>query len=135
MLIIHFIGLAMGLGTSIGFMILGIASSKLPPEEALSFRLNSFALSKMGHIGLVLLFISGGYLMTPYWSVLGEYPLLITKLILFLVLGGLIGMISSMVKKAKKGEPEIYLRKIQPLGKISLLVALTIVILAVLNFH
>ena len=135
MLIIHFIGLAMGLGTSLGFMFLGMASSKMEKEAAVKFRLNSFALSKMGHIGLLLLFISGGYLMTPYWKNLGNMPLMIAKLVLFLALGALIGIISSKAKKAQKGEAETELKKIETLGKISLVTALAIVVLAVLVFH
>ena len=66
LLIIHFIGLAMGLGTSIGFIFLGAAASKLPPEDRLKFAFTSFAISRMGHIGLGLLIISGFGLMTPH---------------------------------------------------------------------
>lgn len=135
MLITHFIGLALGLGTSFAFMFLGMASSKMEKAEAQKFLINSFALSKMGNIGLILLFISGGYLMTPYWSVLTHVPLLMVKLTLFLVLGGLIGYISALVKKAKQGDTEVYLQKISMLGKFAMLTGLTIVVLAVLVFH
>lgn len=135
MLIVHFIGLAMGIGTSFAFMFLGIASAKMEKSEALKFSINSFALSKMGHIGLALLIISGGYLMTPYWSVLSTMPLLMAKLALVLVLILLIGIITMNANKAKKGDAETHLKKIEPLGKISLLVGLTIIVLAVLVFH
>jgi uncharacterized membrane protein len=135
MLIIHFVGLAMGLGTSFGFMFLGIASSKMEPAEAQKFNINSFALSRMGHIGLLLLIISGGYLMTPYWGSLSQMPLLIAKLVLVLVLAALIGIISANARKAKAGDAEKYLNKIRPLGMLALLTALTIVILAVSIFH
>jgi uncharacterized membrane protein len=135
MLIVHFIGLAMGIGTSIGFMFLGMAASKMEKEEGQKFMLKAFALSKMGQFGLVFLLLSGGYLMTPYWSALGDMPLLATKLVLFIVLGGLIGMIGSNAKKAAKGDTETYMKKIEPMGRISLLVGLTIVALAVLSFH
>ena len=74
MLIVHFIGLAMGLGTSIAFMIFGIASSKMEKEEGQKFIVNAFTLSKMGNIGIVLLIISGGYLITPYWPILTSMP-------------------------------------------------------------
>lgn len=135
MLIIHFIGLAMGLGTSFAFMFLGIASAKMESEAAKKFRLNTLALSKMGHIGLTLLLISGVYLIMPYISSLAERPLLIAKLVLFLVLGGLIGAISSMGKKASLGEADKYFPKIEALGKVTMLVGLTIVVLAVYIFH
>lgn len=135
MLILHFIGLAMGLGTSFAFMFLGIAASKMEKTESEKFRLNSFAISRMGHIGLTLLIISGGYLMTPYWSSLSSSPLLIAKLVLVLLLAALIGIISSKAKKAKKGDAEIHFKKMEPLGKIAMITALTIVVLAVYAFH
>jgi len=135
MLILHFIGLAMGLGTSLGFMFLGIAGSKMEKDEQLKFMLNTMALSRMGHIGLTLLVISGIVLMTPYWNILTTTPTLITKLVLVIVLGGLIGMISSKGKKAQKGNAAEQLKKIQPLGKIAMLTGIAIVVLAVLSFH
>ena len=131
MLIVHFIGLAMGIGTSFAFMFLNIASAKLEKGEALKFGINSLVLSRMGHIGLALLIISGGYLMTPYWSVLSTMPFLMAKLGLVLVLILLVVILSIYAKKAKKGDAETHLKKIEPLGKISLLVGLTIIVLAV----
>lgn len=135
MLIVHFLGLAMGLGTSIGFMFLGITTSKLDKEEKIKFGLNAFGLSKMGQIGLVLLVISGGYLITPHWENLADMPLLIAKLALVVVLGAMIGIISSFAKKAKKGDAENQMKKIEPLGKLALLVGVAILVLAVLIFH
>lgn len=135
MLFIHFIGLAMGIGTSFGFMFLGIASSKMGKEEALKFRLNTFALSRMGHIGLTLLVFSGIFLIIPHWKDLGDYPLLIAKLVLVLVLGALIGVISATGKKAQMGDAETHLKKIETLGKISLITGLAIVGLAIAVFH
>ncbi len=135
MLILHFIGLAMGLGTSFAFMFLGIAAGKMEKAEAQKFRLQSFSISIMGHIGLTLLIVSGLYLMTPFWVILASTPLLIVKLVLVLALAALVGIISSRARKAALGDTEVLLRKIEPLGKISLLLALTIVVLAVLVFH
>lgn len=135
MLILHFIGLAMGLGVSFAYMFLGIASSKMETAEGQKFMLNAFAISTMGHIGLGLLVISGLYLITPYWSVLPEMPLLIVKLVLVLVLGALIGMISAAARKAKQGDPEVHMKRTEFLGKFTLPITLIIVILAVLVFH
>ena len=135
MLITHFLGLAMGVGTAIGFMFLGMAAGKMEKNEGQQFMIKALTMGRMGHIGLVLLFISGGYLMTPYWSTLGSNPLLTTKLILFLVLAALIGIVSSTGKKAQKGDAEKHLQKAALLGRITLLVSIVIVILAVLIFH
>jgi uncharacterized membrane protein len=135
MLIIHFIGLAMGLGTSIGFMILGISGSKMEENKLKQFVVDVLPLGKMGQLGLVLLIISGGYLMTPHWSQLGEMPLLIVKLCLVVVLAIVILLIASAGKKAKNGAVDAYLKKVPVLGRVSLLVALAIVVLAVMVFH
>lgn len=134
-LIIHFIGLAMGVGTSIGFMFLGIASSKLEKADAKKFAIHSFSLSRMGHIGITLLIISGIFLLGPYWETLFENPLLIIKLVLVLVLSAMIGIQSSFVRKAKTGDFKSNIKKIAMLGRISLLTGLAIVVLAVFVFH
>lgn len=135
-LIIHFTGLAMGLGTSFAFMFLGMASGKMDKQEAQKFMINAFALSRMGNIGLVLLFLSGGYLATDLFSNIAKDYLFLSKFILFFVLGALLGIIGSNVKKARQAEdPQPFLSKIEFLGKIALVTGLTIVVLAVLRFH
>ena len=134
MLVIHFLGLAMGLGTSFGYMFLGMAASKMPKEEGLKFTLQSFGLSKMGTIGIILLVLSGGYLMTPYWASLPDRPLLIAKLSLVVILIVLIMLLNIASKKAKNGDLE-QLKKIKVMGQFSMLTAIAIVVLAVLNFR
>jgi uncharacterized membrane protein len=135
MLIVHFIGLAMGLGTSFGFLFLGIASKKMEASEGKKFMMNSFTLSTMGHVGLTLLILSGGYLMTPYWKTLTLMPMLMVKLVLVVVLAALIGIISSNVKKIKRGDAGATMEKVAPLGRLTMLISLAIVILAVLIFR
>jgi uncharacterized membrane protein len=135
MLIIHFIGLSMGLGTGIGFLIFGIVASKLEKEEAKKFMLNAFSLVKMAQIGLVLLIISGLYLMTPFWASLAVTPLLIAKLTLVVILIVIVIVNSAAMGKAKKGDLPNQRKKIQALGRITLIIVLLIVILAVYTFH
>lgn len=135
MLILHLLGLTMGVGTSIAFLFLGMGSSKLEKDEAVKFTLNTFSLSTMGHIGLTLSIVTGLYLMTPFWKVLPAQPLLIAKLVLVVVLIVTISIISVAANRARKGDTEAQLKKIQSLGKISLLAGLAIVVLAVLVFR
>jgi len=135
MLIVHLLGLVMGLGNSFAFMFLGIAGSKMEKEEGKKFALNTFAMSRMGHIGITMLIISGLYLMTPFWMTLNARPLLIVKLILVLVLTACIILLSVYSNRAKKGNTESNLKKIAALGKVSLLSGIGIVVLAVLTFH
>ena len=135
MLIIHFLGLAMGLGTSFAFMFLGIAGSKMDKEEGTKFALKTFALGTMGHIGLVMLIISGLYLMTPYWNALSSMPMLLAKLLLVLVLTIAVIVANVYTRRAKGGETEANLKKIASVGKITLLSGIGIVLLAVLIFR
>jgi len=134
MLILHFVGLSMGLGTSSGMTFLGSIVPKLPKEEVKDYLIRILVLGKMGSYGLVLLLISGGYLMTPYWSILGSKPTLIIKLSLVVVLMGLFGMVSANGKKARETREEKYLKKIKMFGQIALPTGILIVIFAVLTF-
>jgi uncharacterized membrane protein len=135
MLILHFIGLTMGLGTSFAHAFLGIRTPKMTADEAIKFRLHTLVLSKMGNIGITLLIISGVYLIIPYWKVLPSLPLLIIKLILVFVLAVLIVLINLLAKKTIKADAESQLKKMEVLGKMTLIVGLMIVILAVNIFH
>lgn len=134
-LIVHFIGLAMGLGTSLAFMFLARAASKMEPQRARQFSMDALPLSRMGQIGLGILIFSGLYLMTPHWATLSSRPLLIIKLLAVLVLAVVIGLATVVGKKIKKGGGEQDVRRLQSLGKVSLLTALAIVVLAVSIFH
>jgi uncharacterized membrane protein len=135
MLILHFIGLAMGMGTGFAHAFLGAATTKMSNEEATKFRLNTLVLGKMGHIGIALLLISGFYLITPYWKVLTSTPLLMVKLALVLVLIVLIAMINIAGKKAMNGDAERQFKKMKTMGKLTLIISLGIVIVAVNIFH
>jgi uncharacterized membrane protein len=135
MLILHFLGLTMGLGTSFAHMFLSTATSNMTEEEATKFRLRTLVLTRMGHVGLALLLISGLYLITPYWKVLSSMPLLIVKLVLVVLLITLVSIISIAARKAQRsGSPED-IKKIAPIGKITFLIGIAIVIIAVCVFH
>jgi uncharacterized membrane protein len=135
MLVVHFLGLAMGVGTSFAFMTLGIAARKMAPDKRREFLLNAAALGRLGHIGLTLMILSGIYLIIPYWSVLGSMPLLIAKLILVLVLAAVVGIGASFARKAKQGDAVVHFPKMAMMGRLGLLTSITIVVLAVLVFR
>ena len=134
MLMIHFLGLAMALGTSFGFLFLGMAGSKMEKEEGKKFALNASPMSTMGHIGLTMLIVSGLYLITPFWASLASMPLLIAKLVLVLTLTVGVVLAAIYSRRAKKGDTEANLKKVKGLGKITLLSGIAIVVLAVLIF-
>lgn len=135
MLAAHFIGLAMGLGTGFSHAFLGAATAKMSANEATQFKLKTLAISMMGHIGIALLLISGLYLITPYWSVIGNYPWLIVKLSLVLILCVLIGILAVEGRKAKQGDAERHLKNMENIGKFTLIIGVAIVAIAVSVFH
>ncbi|MFT5723374.1 MAG: putative membrane protein [Bacteroidia bacterium] len=135
MLILHFIGLVMGIGNGFAHLFLGLGMSKMSNEESVAFTLRTFAVNKMGYIGLFLLVVSGGYLMTPYWDTLMSNYTLLVKLTLFVVLVMLIVMMNGLTKTAIEEGGGSTLHKIQNIGKITLPLGVIIVVLAVLTFH
>jgi uncharacterized membrane protein len=135
MLILHFLGLTMGLGTSFAHLFLSGATSKMSADEAGKFQLRTLALTRMGHIGLALLLISGLYLITPYWKVISSMPMLIVKLSLVALLITLISIISIAARKAQKSGSPDAMKKIIPIGKVTFIVGIAIVIIAVYVFR
>ena len=134
MLFVHFIGLAMGLGTSFAHLFLGIASSKMEPAEAAKFRIQTSVISRMGYIGITLLIVSGIFLMSPYWNVLFNTPLRMLKLIAVILLTVFILFIHQLGERIKKGDQSLA-GKIQTMGKLTFITSLLIVVLAVIVFR
>jgi uncharacterized membrane protein len=135
MLIIHFLGLAMGVGTGIAYIFLGKAASKLEKAEAIKFALNTLILRNMGLLGISLLVISGVYLIIPFLGALSKMPYLVAKLVLVVVLITLISISHYNSSQALKGQPEKYMPRLRALGPFTLLTSLAIIILAVISFH
>ncbi|MFD2909025.1 hypothetical protein ACFSX9_09770 [Flavobacterium ardleyense] len=135
MLIVHFIGLAMGLGTSFAHAFLGKTISKLEQSEAAKFRVQIKGLSQMGTTGIIVLIVSGIYLLIPYWSIINTLPLLILKLVLFTVLVILIVLINRTARKNLINHNDVNLKRIGILGQLTLIISIVIVIIAVHIFH
>lgn len=135
MLILHFIGLTMALGTGFANLFLGMAAAKLEPAERGKFMTNTLILMRMGHTGLGLLLLSGFYLITPYWKVLSEMPMLIAKLCFVGLLVILVSTITVIARKARQQGNPAMLMKLKPFGMLNFFVGITIVVLAVLSFH
>jgi hypothetical protein len=137
-LIIHFIGLAMGVGTSFAMMRLGIATKDLAPAERGQFFRRALAVAKNGSIGLGLLIASGLCMLftrgvgTVFAS--GGVAFHI-KLTLVLILCGLLGFSQVKLKRFRENDDGAALAAAAKLGPIMLVTGLGIVICAVLAFH
>ena len=135
MLILHLIGLAMGLGTSFAHAFLGNTLSKLEPTEAAKFRTHTKGLSQMGTVGTVLLLVSGVYLIVPFWPIITTLPLLILKLVLFVILVILIFLINYSARNNYQNHNINNLKRIELMGKFAMVIGVVIVILAVNVFN
>ena len=136
LLILHFIGLALGLGTSFAMFTLGLATKDLDGPERGKFMLRAAILGKNGSLGLLLLIVSGlgmtlsrGFGQTMAWG----GPAFHTKLLLVLVLCGVVGFMQVTLKKARGGESAAMAR-LPKLGRIGMLTSVLIVVLAVIAF-
>lgn len=137
-LVIHFIGLAMGVGTSFATMRLGIATKDLPAAERAQFFRHAITLGKNGSIGLGLLILSGLCMLftrgvaTVFAS--GGIAFHI-KLTLVLVLIGFLGFTQVQVKRFREKQDLEALGSVAKVGPLMLLTGLGIVVCAVLAFH
>lgn len=134
-LLIHFIGLAMAVGTGFANIFLGTVAAKLEPAERGSFMSKTTILVRMGQTGLGLLLISGFYLATPFWKLLSDMPTLIAKLALVAILLVTVTITSLQVRRAKKENNPALLLRLKPLGMLNFFLGIAIMILAVFTFH
>jgi hypothetical protein len=137
LLILHFIGLAMGLAVPFSNIVMGILIDKAAPGERPVLGRFPPLMSRVGDIGLVLLWTSGLGLLFFKWggtANLGNLPWQFhAKLTLVVVLTGLIGVIHSLQRKAAGGDAAAMAR-IKAIGQVTFVTALAIVTFAVLAF-
>ena len=136
-LMLHFLGLALGVGTSFAFLTLGLATNDMNPEERTRFMLRASLLSKNGSIGLALLIVSGiaflvirGVGNVMRWGG-GAFH---AKLLLVAILAGLLGYMQVLLKRAKQAGGGPAMAKIPKASRLALLVSVAIVVLAVIAF-
>jgi len=132
MLIIHLISVAIFVGSGFSALVLSRAVKKYDKIVIDGYNKISLTLNYLSKTGLTLLLLSGAYLMTPYWALMAQMPLLITKLILVLLVIILLVLVAISAKKANVNKHFIKINKLQ---FINLLAGITIIILAVLVFH
>lgn len=135
MLILHFISLALGLGAGFAYLFLGLSTKGMDQKQMDQFRIQTLSINLMSKIGITLLILSGGYLMTPYWSNLAAMPFLHFKFTLVAIIIILFIPMTIFVKKAKKNNDPSQLKKIKILGRIILFCTVCCVILAVKQFN
>lgn len=135
MLILHFVGVALSLGTVFAFLIIRKTCSKITVSESEQLLRNAKKLVIFSHIGLGILFISGGYLMTPYWKVLTTMPLLPIKFTVYAIWLYTLILMSFHIRKSVRNYNTLCNPTIGFLSLVSLIFGLLAVCLAVIQFH
>lgn len=138
MLFLHFIGLALGVGTSFAMLTLGLATRDLSGEERGKFMLRAIALGKNGSVGLSMLLVSGigimlhrGVAATFTWG----GPAFHAKLTLVVLLLGCLGYSQVLIRRVKRAGGGPALATLPKVGRVMLLLGVGTVACAVLAFH
>lgn len=137
LLITHFIGLALGLGTSFAMFTLGQAATDMTPADRGAFMRRAMALSKNGSIGLLLLVVSGTWLMFSQGAAKvmawggGMFHI---KLTLVVILVGMFGYMQVLIRQARESDGAAAMARLPLVSRIMLLLSIAIVVMAVLAF-
>lgn len=134
LLILHFIGLVMGFSVSIGNLVMmGVMSRAAGPERPILARFMP-AISRVGRIGLGLLWVTGATMLFTKWNGLRSMPWTFhVKLTGVVVLTIAVSVLYVLEQRAMKGDAGAA-AQIQTFGKVASLGALTALIFAVLTF-
>lgn len=137
LLILHFFGLAMGLAVPFSNMVMmGLMSKASAPDQSVLARFPP-AMSRVGDIGLALLWISGlGMLFYRYGGFEGLAGLgwtLHVKLTAVVILSGLVGYMHTLMRKARNGDAAAA-AMMPKVGRAMFLMAVTAVVFAVATF-
>src|SRR5689334_21775191 len=135
LLILHFLGLAMGFSVSFAGMVMGAMIARAKPEERPVLGRFLPMMSRVGDIGLVLLWGSGLSLLFWKWGGFANTPPTFhAKITLVVALTLLVGYIHALQARIKRGDSAVQGR-IETAGKVAFLLAVSIVVLAVLSFN
>jgi hypothetical protein len=135
LLVLHFLGLALGLSVPFSNMVMaGLVARAEPPEQAVLARFPP-AMSRVGRIGLALLWVTGPILLYTKWGGFGAMPWTfhakITAVVLLTLTVTCMHRLETLIRK---GNAAAALR-IQTVGKVALMLAIIAVVFAVLTFN
>ncbi len=134
LLILHFIGLALGLGTNLALGFLGRIAGKMEKSEADAFMMKYLRLSIMGQSGMILLLVTGLALAAPMGANIHHNHFFMAKIVVYVILLILISIMMRYLKKAKKENGGPALAAIKKVNRIMSFFIITILVLAVLAF-
>lgn len=138
LLMLHFVGLAVGVGASFALFTLRRAGGALPDAERTSFMLRALSVSKNGSYGLLLLLISGlgmFFMRGPGAVMAAGGPAFHAKLTLVVILCGALGYSQALARRAKQAGGGPALAKLATVSSAISALGVAIVIAAVIAFQ
>jgi hypothetical protein len=132
--VLHFIGLGMGMSVGFANMVMAGVIGKAAPNEKVALGRFAPAMSRFGVAGLALMWVSGvSIVMTRY----GRFDILprtfIYKMIAVVLLTLAVAYIEVLFARLKKGDASA-LSTIQAVGRVTGLFSLAAIIFAVITF-
>ena len=134
-LIVHLLSLVLALGSMATFIIIRKDISRVSGCESNFALITIRKFLNIAYIGMLLMILSGLYLIIPYWPSLASMPLIhikITVVVLWLIVLIILGV------NLKRVKPESYLSydaKIGLLSFLSVILGLIVVALAIFAFE
>lgn len=134
LLVLHYLGLAMGLSVSIANGVMGgVISAATPAERGVLARFPPL-MSRVGKVGLVLVWISGAVLVETRWGGYAKLPWQFdVKLVAVVLLTAVIVYIHLQELALRRGDA-LAPARIELAGKVATLFALVALVFAVLTF-
>ncbi len=137
-LIIHFVGLALGVGGNFAAIALRRAARGLEPAERATFSLRAMALAKNGSYGLLLSLVSGlgmFFIRGPANALAAGGPPFHAKLTLVVILCGLVGYSQALGKRVREAGGGPLLSRLPAVSNAIALVSVGIIVAAVIAFQ
>lgn len=133
-LILHFVGLALGTSVSIaGGVMMGVMGQAAPAERPVLARFMP-AMSRVGRLGLALLWVTGLTMLFLRYGSPGQLPWTFhAKLLAVVLLTAVVAYLRILEKQAMAGDASAGPR-MQRVAKVAPLFALAAVVFAVLTF-
>ena len=138
LLITHFLGLAIGVGTGFAQVTLGLATRDLSPPERGAFMQRAAALGKNGSIGLLLLLVSGigmttmrGWPATMQWGG-GAFHAKLTLVVLMIGVFGYMQVLARRIRREGGGPAMALLPKV---SRVMLALGVSVIVAAAIAFQ
>jgi uncharacterized membrane protein SirB2 len=135
LLLAHFTGLIIGAGSAFALFVISYLATNFDAGYKRAVLIKLFPLRYISYLGLLLLILSGGGLLTPFLPNLTQMPWLIAKLAFvgFLVALSIFGWYQ--MRRAIRGTDNDAFKMLGYAGKLSFASSLIIVTCAVYSFH